>query len=127
MGRIRAQSDVSADLDLDDLENCVLCYNPMRFYILGPCNHKNVCINCALRVRILMEDSKCQICRADNLEVYVTQDPSMTWEKFEKLRKTKNNSILADREVDTIFYENKKCLNAGMALRARTCPMYECK
>ena len=82
MGRSRAQSDVSADLDLTDLEKCVLCYNEMRFYILGRCNHKNVCINCALRVRLLMEDSKCQICRTDLEEVFVTQDPNMTWEKF---------------------------------------------
>jgi ribosomal protein S26 len=71
-GRMRAQSDVSADLNLDDLENCVLCYNQMRTYILGRCNHMNVCINCALRVRILMEDSKCQICRTDLPEVFVT-------------------------------------------------------
>jgi hypothetical protein len=51
----------------------------------------------------------------------------MTWEKFEKLRKTKGNTILADRENDDIFYESKKCLNAGLSLRAKQCPMYECK
>ena len=51
----------------------------------------------------------------------------MTWEKFQELRKQKNSGIITDREYEDIFYENKKCVSAGMSLRARNCPMYECK
>jgi hypothetical protein len=57
--RDRAQSDVSAEIDVTNLENCVLCYNGMRVFILGKCNHKNICINCAFRVRLLMDEKKC--------------------------------------------------------------------
>ena len=61
-GRSRLSSAVGSDLgeiDLSDLDHCVLCFNEMKVVIVGVCNHKNVCLTCALRVRIIMEETKC--------------------------------------------------------------------
>ena len=52
----------------------------------------------------------------------------MTWELFSKSKKrTKESGIIVDKEYEDIFYENRKCMLAGLSLRARNCPMYECK
>ena len=52
-------SEALSMVDLAKLETCILCTMPMRHYIVGVCNHKNVCVSCALRVRFLMDDKKC--------------------------------------------------------------------
>lgn len=56
--RARAESNVSAvsDLDLNDLDNCILCFNQIRHFAMGKCNHKNVCHKCVLRIRLVMND-----------------------------------------------------------------------
>ena len=77
-------SEALSKVDLEDHTTCLLCTNQMRFHIVGVCNHKNVCVNCALRVRFLMDDKKCQICRTELDEVYISQDEAITWEVFDK-------------------------------------------
>jgi len=40
----------------DHDEMCILCYNPIKFFVLGKCDHKNVCALCGLRLRLICED-----------------------------------------------------------------------
>jgi len=51
------------ELDLDNLETCLLCSEQLKFFAIGKCNHKNVCFMCALRIRLLQKDKKCTICK----------------------------------------------------------------
>jgi len=46
---------------------------------MGKCNHKNVCVNCALRIRLLMNDHKCSICKTELDEVVVSKDLGLLW------------------------------------------------
>lgn len=61
----RKVSDVSSDVDLSDKEHCILCFNDMKYFALGKCNHKNVCHTCILRLRCIMNDKKCPICKTE--------------------------------------------------------------
>lgn len=40
----------------DNENNCILCFNEIKFYSMGKCGHKNVCHTCCLRLRLIMED-----------------------------------------------------------------------
>ena len=81
----RKYSNVSeTDLDLTDLEHCILCYNDIRYYAMGKCNHKNVCHKCCLRIRLLLKDNKCSICKTELDEIVISNKKDLTWEEFEE-------------------------------------------
>lgn len=77
--RARADSNIS-DIDLSDREHCILCMNTIVFFALGKCNHKNVCHKCVLRVRLLMDDKSCSICKTECEEIVISRDPDLLWE-----------------------------------------------
>ena len=118
----RKTSNVDSDLDLTDLEHCILCYNDMKYFVMGKCEHKNVCHKCCLRIRLIMKDDKCSICKAVLDEVIVSKEKYLTWDDFED----KKNTLQYDREDQTIFYEDGKAKGAGMQLRQLTCLMHNC-
>ena len=66
----RRVSDVS-DVDLSDQEHCILCFNDKAYFALGRCNHKNVCHTCILRLRFIMNDKKCPICKTECDELLI--------------------------------------------------------
>ena len=43
--------------------SCVLCCDPLKFVCVGKCNHKNMCEKCTLRMRILIKDFHCPLCK----------------------------------------------------------------
>jgi len=56
-GRNRTISNVSdGNLDIQDQNHCILCFDELNFFALGVCGHKNVCHTCSLRMRLIMED-----------------------------------------------------------------------
>jgi Zinc finger, C3HC4 type (RING finger) len=79
----RRVSDVSAtDVDLSDKEHCILCFNDMKYFALGKCNHKNVCHTCILRLRCIIKDKKCPICKTECEELCIAETPILTFEEF---------------------------------------------
>lgn len=73
--RPRVESDVS-----DGTVKCILCWNEVQYFAMGKCNHKNVCHKCSLRIRLIMKDKKCSICKTELLEIVVSSDMSITWD-----------------------------------------------
>ena len=71
----RKESNVS-DIDLSDKEHCILCFNDLRFFALGKCNHKSVCHICILRLRLIMKDIQCPICKTKCDELMIAEDLS---------------------------------------------------
>jgi len=55
-----------------------------------------------------MEEPKCQICRTELGEVFVTEDPNKMYEDFGPKFK-KHRDTIKDKEDSSIFYENKVC------------------
>jgi rubrerythrin len=78
--RPRAESNISASsIQIKDHEHCILCFNDLNFISLGRCDHKNVCNTCSLRLRLILEDEQCPICKTELDEILITKDKNMTW------------------------------------------------
>lgn len=55
--RERIESLVSEPgVDLADDRHCVLCYSELQLVAMGKCGHKHMCNNCALRLRLIIND-----------------------------------------------------------------------
>ncbi|CAI7879206.1 unnamed protein product [Closterium sp. NIES-53] len=52
---------------------CVVCAEPLRWVAIGPCRHRDVCSMCVARLRIVMNDRRCCICKQDCPAVVVTK------------------------------------------------------
>ena len=102
--KFRRDSNIS-DVDISDKEHCLLCYNNLQFFQLGKCNHKNICHTCGLRLRLIIKDLQCSICKTDLTEIVISEDQSLTFEKFENELREK---LEYDREDNTIFYDGNK-------------------
>ena len=121
--RSRAQSDVLSEKDLEK-DNCILCFNEIKFFAMGECDHKNVCARCVLRIRLIMEDDKCSICKTECDEIVVSANKNLTWNEFERRWKKK---AITDKEDDTIYYEDVKAKAEGMKLRTLSCLIKDCQ
>jgi len=81
----RVDSRVSEqELAEADTENCLLCSNPIIFVALGQCGHILVCAKCSLRIRLLMDDNNCTLCKQELSEIVVTKRRDLTWEEFDR-------------------------------------------
>ena len=115
--RERAESGVS------DQSSCILCYSDIKFYAMGKCDHKNVCHKCSLRIRLVMKDMKCSMCKTELDEIVIASDQDLTWDDFEDTLKHK---ALGDKEDENIYYVSPQAKAAGMQLRSLQCLMYNC-
>jgi len=55
-------------------EACILCFNQINYFAMGKCNHKSVCQKCVLRIRLIMDDKKCSICKTEMEEIIISND-----------------------------------------------------
>lgn len=100
------------------LDNCLLCDNKLTVFAMGPCGHKNVCVTCMLRLRYILEDEECPVCRADLDEIVISDDKSLAWEFFNKKLKKKCEE---DPEDDTVYYHNEASKQASLQHRTLNC------
>jgi hypothetical protein len=84
-------------------DNCILCLNPIKFFALGQCDHKNVCNTCSLRMRLILEDEQCPICKTELEEIVISDDKTLTWSHFNKKIKKRCEE---DPEDDTVHFHN---------------------
>ena len=47
-------------------DTCLLCCNKLTRVAVGKCNHSHICMLCALRLRWIMKDILCPICKVFN-------------------------------------------------------------
>ncbi|CAM6090158.1 unnamed protein product [Calypogeia fissa] len=52
---------------------CVVCAEPLEWVAYGPCGHREVCFTCVARLRVVLEDQHCCICKQHCPIVYVTK------------------------------------------------------
>ena len=120
-GRARIDSRVSeSDIANADKESCILCFNEIQFFALGSCGHTNVCAKCSLRIRLLMNDKNCTLCKTELQEIVITENKALTWERFDNdVRHECDN----DRTDESIHYTDRPSKIEGMKLRTLTCLM----
>jgi len=88
-----SQSSVATDLssrselrgskgtNIDDEDLCLMCLEPIHFWALGKCNHKETCALCAIRRRVLYGHLECPVCR-ETLETVVLTNEEKSYEDF---------------------------------------------
>ncbi|ONL94492.1 RING/U-box superfamily protein [Zea mays] len=52
---------------------CVVCADTLEWVAYGPCGHRDVCSTCVARLRFVMDDKKCCICKTVCPFVFVTK------------------------------------------------------
>ncbi len=115
------ESNIS-DVDLTDTEHCILCYNDLKIFGMGACEHKHVCHTCTLRLRLIIENKFCPICMTELGELIITKDRALTWEVVQRDKDT----YIRDIDDETILYDDKLSQREGMRLRALNCLFPEC-
>ncbi|CAL4899903.1 unnamed protein product [Urochloa decumbens] len=54
-------------------DTCAVCADTLEWVAYGPCGHRDVCSTCVVRLRFVMEDKKCCICKTVCPSVFVTK------------------------------------------------------
>lgn len=54
-------------------ECCAVCAEPLAWVGVGPCLHRDVCSTCVIRLRTVLKDRKCCICKQECPTVLVTR------------------------------------------------------
>ena len=76
---------------------CWVCCKDLDFHALGACGHNDMCLYCACRLRILLKDYKCPICKMSLPQVLITKNPNAKLEDYPELDVCKNgHGILCD-------------------------------
>jgi hypothetical protein len=65
------------------LPSCIICCEPIVFFAVGDCNHREVCSLCSLRLRELYAENGCPICKKPLTYVIYTRDGSKKFEEYD--------------------------------------------
>lgn len=123
-GRARVDSRVSEqDIQAASKDACILCYNEIQYIALGSCGHTLVCAKCCLRIRLLMGDKSCPLCKQELEEVVITGNRSLTWNEFDRRVRHECDQ---DREDESIYYTDRASKIEGMKLRTLNCLIANC-
>jgi len=52
---------------------CLVCADPLDWTGFGTCGHKEACSRCVARMRFVLGDNKCIICREESPQAYFTR------------------------------------------------------
>lgn len=52
---------------------CVVCADPLDWTGFGPCGHKEACSRCVARMRFVLGDKKCVMCREEAPQAFFTR------------------------------------------------------
>ena len=63
--------DALALLSSSSHGDCSLCFEPLKFFAVGSCGHNSVCWLCSLRLRWVMNDLSCPLCKEQMLTVTI--------------------------------------------------------
>lgn len=54
-------------------DSCAVCAEALEWVAYGPCGHREVCSTCIIRIRFVLEDPRCCICKTESDTVFVTK------------------------------------------------------
>lgn len=74
-GSVRRDTDTIKDVGPSDDEarTCCLCFEDAEWFAVGSCDHDDVCALCAYRLRVVMRDRSCPLCKATNDMIVITR------------------------------------------------------
>lgn len=104
-----------ANDDLAAATDCVVCREPIKHFLLGPCNHRHVCHMCGLRLRALYQTTSCPYCKVEAPNAVFTSNTSQPFNAF------KLNTLHAHRKLH-IYCDTEDLLKEVVRLLRFNCP-----
>lgn len=78
---------------------CWVCCRDLDFHAVGICGHNDMCLYCACRLRILLKDIKCPICKTELPKILITKNISARFEDYPGLQAQQNEfGIICENE-----------------------------
>lgn len=119
----RRTSSVIEDIDLSDKTHCLLCSNDLKIAALGSCGHNNLCYLCSQRLRLIMKDKACPICKQEQEWIYMTSNLKLQVSDVINVI----DDFPADRSDSTIKYETEKVKQESTKEREMVCRYRGCR
>lgn len=69
---------------------CWVCCKPYCFVAVGECGHNDMCIYCAAKLRLLLKDIKCPICKTEQKRILITNDHGKRLDAYPDISNLKN-------------------------------------
>ena len=90
----------------------MVCAEPLTFVAYGPCGHRDACVECVARLRLVMEDKRCVICQRESDVVFVTRamgdyTETIPAERFDGLRRRADDGELERDAVLGMFFDDR--------------------
>jgi len=117
------KDSTTSDLDLSDTNHCLLCLNDLKYFAIGTCGHNHLCNICALRLRLIIKDIACPICKENLCELYIADDKSLTFQDLNKMK----SDLLKDKDDGTVYYLNEESQAASQFPRLNACRIGKCR
>ena len=57
----------------DTSDCCLVCAEPLDFTGIGNCGHTEICSRCVIRMRFVMKDKNCVLCKQESPAVFITR------------------------------------------------------
>eukprot|EP00743_Colponemidia_sp_Colp-15_P010159 GILK01011158.1.p1 GENE.GILK01011158.1~~GILK01011158.1.p1 ORF type:complete len:503 (+),score=79.27 GILK01011158.1:67-1509(+) len=105
---------------------CLICANGIRFFAIGVCDHKLACSMCALRLRLVMKDTACCFCKAEQERIVITKDSSRPFESYPIYGDMCGPNMIFDEESGA-FFDDKEYYAEIKRLRGFHCTFRGCK
>ncbi len=107
---------------------CLICKEERNFASIGSCNHKNVCLFCTMRLRILYNDNKCSVCNNFLGYIIIVEIENNFFPLFKDLDEKKEEFYKDDQfESYFIYYDSFLAKEEALKLRNFICPIKSCK
>eukprot|EP01125_Pyxidicula_operculata_P001310 TRINITY_DN11205_c0_g1_i1.p1 TRINITY_DN11205_c0_g1~~TRINITY_DN11205_c0_g1_i1.p1 ORF type:complete len:659 (-),score=173.58 TRINITY_DN11205_c0_g1_i1:62-2038(-) len=91
-----------------DGPECLTCCEPINYFSIGQCNHKEICSVCSIRMRTLYNDLTCPVCKETLEEVVYTKESNTKFQEFDKSKLDKDDKCNGLFDDDNYHKEVQK-------------------
>ncbi|TYZ61700.1 hypothetical protein PybrP1_005712 [[Pythium] brassicae (nom. inval.)] len=116
----------AAEAEAADDELCLLCADPIKFYAVGECNHTGMCSKCFMRMRLILHDKACPMCKTALDRVVVSRE-LRAFDSFPFWGDALGPDAVLDEPSEMIFVDCRAHYEALRALREFKCRVKKCK
>ncbi len=60
-------------MNIDVADCCLVCAEPLEWTGIGVCGHRDLCSRCVARMRFIIKDKKCVLCKQESATVFFTR------------------------------------------------------
>lgn len=103
----------------EEVEICLVCAEDIKYAATYPCNHF-VCHVCSLRLRALIKNNNCPMCRTEHSTVIVSDNTDKRYEEYSR------NDLQYKDEKLGMYFDSQKTRDEVQSLLKFNCPAKKC-